>query len=176
MNTFHENGIVILDFGSQYTQLIARRIREQNVYSETLPPDTSCTDIMKRSPKAIILSGGPSSVYEESSPGYDRDLFDLDVPMLGICYGLQLLTKHYNGHVESSNSGEYGNASINILNSNSLFHSVSSGTQVWMSHMDKVTKIPPGWEIMAESSNGVVAALGNVESKRYATQFHPEVC
>jgi len=175
MNTFHENGIVILDFGSQYTQLIARRIREKNVYSEILPPDTSCTDIMKRSPKAIILSGGPSSVYEKSSPGYDRDIFDLDVPMLGICYGLQLLTKHYNGHVESSNSGEYGNASINILNSNSLFHSVSSGTQVWMSHMDKVTKIPPGWEIMAESSNGAVAALGNVESKRYATQFHPEV-
>ena len=171
----HENGVIILDFGSQYTQLIARRIREQNVYSEIMSPDVSMELVKERSPKAIIFSGGPSSVYEDSSPKYDSKLFGMDIPILGICYGLQLMAQHYNGKVESSNSGEYGNASLNILNSNSLFHSVSSGTQVWMSHRDKVTKIPPGWEIMAESSNGVVAAMGHVESKRFATQFHPEV-
>ena len=175
MSNFHENGIIILDFGSQYTQLISRRIREQNVYSEIMSPDVSIEVVQERSPKAIILSGGPSSVYEDSSPEYDSKLFAMDIPILGICYGLQLMAHHYNGQVESSSHGEYGFAFINIMNSEHIFKSVPGSTQVWMSHMERVTQIPPGWEIMAESSNGVVAAMGHVESKRFATQFHPEV-
>jgi len=175
MSNFHEDGIIILDFGSQYTQLIARRIREKHVYSEIMSPDVSIEVIQERSPKAIILSGGPSSVYEDSSPKYDSKLFAMDIPILGICYGLQLMAHHYNGQVKSSSHGEYGFALINIMNSEHLFQSVSGNTQVWMSHMDRVTQMPPGWEIMAESSNGVVAAMGHVESKRFATQFHPEV-
>jgi len=108
MSNFHENGIIILDFGSQYTQLIARRIREKHVYSEIMSPDVSLEVIQERSPKAIILSGGPSSVYEDSSPEYDSKLFAMDIPILGICYGLQLMAHHYNGQVESSSHGEYG--------------------------------------------------------------------
>ena len=100
MSNFHEDGIIILDFGSQYTQLIARRIREKHVYSEIMSPDVSIKVIQERSPKAIILSGGPSSVYEDSSPKYDSKLFAMDIPILGICYGLQLMAHHYNGQVK----------------------------------------------------------------------------
>ena len=100
MSNFHEDGIIILDFGSQYTQLISRRIREKHVYSEIMSPDVSIEVIQERSPKAIILSGGPSSVYEDSSPKYDSKLFAMDIPILGICYGLQLMAHHYNGQVK----------------------------------------------------------------------------
>jgi len=175
LSRLHKNGIAILDFGSQYTQLIARRIREQHVYSEILPHDVTLDTILEHAPKAIILSGGPSSVYEDSSPKYDESIFDLNIPILGICYGLQLLAHHYGGRVDSASHGEYGFAHLSIENPHTLLESVSDGCQVWMSHMDRVTEVPAGWMVNARSSNGVVAAMSNPSTKRYATQFHPEV-
>ncbi len=175
MSQLHAGGVVILDFGSQYTQLIARRIREQHVFSEILSPETRAEKIMERKPKAVILSGGPSSVFEDSAPNYDSKVFDLDIPILGICYGLQLLAHHYGGEVEPGIKGEYGFANINVKRSESILEGISDGTQVWMSHMDKVRAVPKGWSVQAESSNGIVAAMANDKANRYATQFHPEV-
>jgi GMP synthase (glutamine-hydrolysing) len=175
LNNIHYGGVIILDFGSQYTQLIARRIREQNVFSEILPPDTSLSDIESRRPKAVIISGGPSSVFADDSPDYDADIFGIDIPILGICYGLQLIAKHYNGKVAPGTKGEYGFAKIHLKNSNALLNEIPDDSQVWLSHMDKVTEIPDGWSVLAESSNGVVAAMSSPDGKRYATQFHPEV-
>ncbi|MEA1882796.1 MAG: glutamine-hydrolyzing GMP synthase [Candidatus Marinimicrobia bacterium] len=175
MSQLHAGGVVILDFGSQYTQLIARRIREQHVFSEILPSETMVDSIMERKPKAVILSGGPNSVFEIKAPQYDPNIFDLNIPILGICYGLQLLAYHYGGKVEPGTKGEYGFANIHVQKPESILKGISDGTQVWMSHMDKVQDVPKGWAILAESSNGIVAAMANDEGKRYATQFHPEV-
>ena len=152
MADIHHGGVVILDFGSQYTQLIARRIREQNVYSEILSPETTVDKINSRNPKAVIISGGPSSVFATDSPSFDESLFDIELPILGICYGLQLLAHHYNGKVEPGSKGEYGFANIHLNEGNSLLENVDDGSQVWMSHMDKVTEIPSGWSVLAESS------------------------
>ena len=114
INKLHKKGVVILDFGSQYTQLIARRVREQNVYSEVLPTDTPLYQIKDRDPSAIILSGGPSSVFADEAPSFDKNILEIGVPILGICYGLQLLADHYDGLVESNGQGEYGFAEIEI--------------------------------------------------------------
>ncbi|MEE9189891.1 MAG: glutamine-hydrolyzing GMP synthase [Candidatus Neomarinimicrobiota bacterium] len=170
-----KGGICILDFGSQYTQLIARRIREQHVYSEILPANVHSQEIRDRSVAAIILSGGPSSVYESGSPEYDKNIFDLDIPILGICYGLHLLVQHYGGIVKSSKHGEYGYAHLKLLNHSSMFSSVQDQTQVWMSHSDIVTQIPDGWDTLATTNNNIIAALSNDDQRRYAVQFHPEV-
>ncbi len=175
MHNLNSNGVIILDFGSQYTQLIARRVREFNVFSEILPPDSSIQDILERRPKALILSGGPSSVYETTAPKYDQDIFKLEIPILGICYGFQLMVHYYGGIVESSSHGEYGFAQVKIEESNGLFHQVSPETEVWMSHMDKVDRIPEDWIVTSHSSNGVIASLQNKNETRIATQFHPEV-
>ncbi len=175
MSDIHHGGVVILDFGSQYTQLIARRIREQNVFSIILPPNTRVADITSKKPKALILSGGPSSVFADNAPDFDPNLFDVDIPILGICYGLQLLAQHYNGSVEPGTKGEYGFANIHLKNSNTLLDQIEDGSQVWMSHMDKVTEVPNNWTVLAESSNEVIAAMCSPDGSRYATQFHPEV-
>ncbi|MBU0528787.1 glutamine-hydrolyzing GMP synthase [bacterium] len=175
MDPQHNQGIVILDFGSQYTRLIARRIREQNIFSEILPSNTSSTEIRRLNPKALILSGGPSSVYSESAPMYDESIFDLDIPILGICYGLHLLVQHYGGKIETSNIREYGFDEIIINDKSDLFNGLPDTTEVWMSHADKVSELPKNWEITAESSNGIVASLVSKSDRRYATQFHPEV-
>ena len=175
MHNLNSNGVIILDFGSQYTQLIARRVREFNVFSEILPPDSSIQDILERRPKALILSGGPSSVYETTAPKYDQNIFTLEIPILGICYGLQLMVHYYGGIVESSSYGEYGFAKVKIEESNGLFHQVSTETEVWMSHMDKVARIPEDWIVTSHSSNGIIASLQNKNETRIATQFHPEV-
>lgn len=175
MSKIHFGGVVILDFGSQYTQLIARRIREQNVYSEILPPNISAGDIETRNPKGIIISGGPSSVFADDAPNFDSNILSMDIPIFGICYGLQLLAQHYDGKVEQGQKGEYGFANIHHKNSNALLDQVADGSQVWLSHMDKVTAVPKGWSVLAESSNEVVAAMCSPDGKRYATQFHPEV-
>ena len=114
MSGFKKGGVIIIDFGSQYTQLIARKIREQNVFSEILPHNASLHSIMAHEPKAIILSGGPSSVYEKSAPSYDKEILDLDLPILGICYGLHILAQHHGGCVESTGKGEYGFANISV--------------------------------------------------------------
>lgn len=175
MKSLKKSGVVILDFGSQYTQLIARRIREQNVFSEILPPETSLKDIENKEPSAIILSGGPSSVFENEAPEFDKDILNSSIPILGICYGLQLLAHHYGGCVESIGQGEYGFASIKIVEQNGLFTSACDISQVWMSHMDRVTQLPEGWKTLAQSSNDVIAAMANSDQSRVATQFHPEV-
>lgn len=175
MSNSHEHGVIILDFGSQYTQLIARRIREQHVFSEILPHDTPLEKLLNRKPKALILSGGPSSVFSDESPDYDERILDLELPILGICYGLQLLTLHDSGQVEGNGSGEYGLAHLVKKSDSLLLDGVSDRSSVWMSHMDQVTTIPAGWKVIGTSSNGVVAALGYESRKRYATQFHPEV-
>jgi len=175
MNESHKHGVVVLDFGSQYTQLIARRIRENNVFSEILPHSTTFSDISEREPKAVILSGGPSSVFDESAYKYDPEILSADFAVMGICYGLQLMAHHFNGTVEPGTHGEYGFASVKVLKENSLFASVPEESKVWMSHMDRVSVIPDGWEKLAESSNGIVASMCNPAEKLYATQFHPEV-
>ena len=175
MKHFHTGGVVILDFGSQYTQLIARRVREHNVFSEILPPETPIDDIKKRHPSALIFSGGPSSVFTDEAPKFDNAVMDFEIPILGICYGLQLLAHHHGGSVESTGHGEYGFTEIEVDDNNGLFKNVSQCSQVWMSHMDRVSQLPKGWHMLAHSSNGVVAAMANHDQSRVATQFHPEV-
>ncbi|MBF0491393.1 MAG: glutamine-hydrolyzing GMP synthase [Deltaproteobacteria bacterium] len=171
------NKILILDFGSQYTQLIARRIRENGVYSEIHPFNISLEKIKNFNAKAIILSGGPSSVYAADAPQMPAGFFDLKIPMLGICYGMQLMGKTLGGKVEAGLTREYGRARIEILKEGLLFSDrVDEGRmKVWMSHGDHVTQVPAGFEILAKSDNGLVAAMGSVASQHYAVQFHPEV-
>ena len=148
MNDIYKNGIVILDFGSQYTQLIARRVRENNVFSEILSPNTKLKEIEERQPAAIILSGGPSSVYEENAPNFDYEILNSDLPILGICYGLHILAQHGGGRVVSDGKGEYGFADIDIQIDSGIFSGISS-SNVWMSHGDLVEKIPDGWHVLA---------------------------
>ncbi|WP_297887677.1 glutamine-hydrolyzing GMP synthase [Sulfurihydrogenibium sp.] len=168
-------GIVILDFGSQYTQLIARRIRELHIYSEILPYNTSVEEILKHNPKGIIFSGGPASVYEPDAPKPDERIYDLGLPILGICYGLQLITHHFGGEVVKADKHEYGKAEIQILNHEDLFYDIPEYTHVWMSHADKVVKLPEGFEVLARTFNAPYAAVRNKEKKIWGVQFHPEV-
>ena len=166
--------ILILDFGSQYTQLIARRIRELGVYCEILPYHTPLAEIRRSGPKGLIFSGGPSSVYDADAPHVDREVLSLGVPVLGICYGLQLLSYHLGGKVEPSSRREYGAAQVHITRPSRLFEGVPSETSVWMSHGDHVTEPPPGFSVIAATDN----ALGAVEDEErgwYGLQFHPEV-
>ena len=175
MSDYKNGGVIILDFGSQYTQLIARKIRELNVFSRILSHDSTLDDIMMYQPNAIILSGGPSSVYELNAPVYDNELLNVDIPILGICYGLHILAHHSGGSVKSTGQGEYGFAKISITEKTDFLQSDLNGSQVWMSHMDQVTKVPDSWSVIAKSSNGIVAAMASSDLKRLATQFHPEV-
>jgi len=169
------NGVMILDFGSQYTKLIARRVREESIYSEIFPYNISSEEIKKAKPAALILSGGPSSVFSDSALKIDPEILNLNVPILGICYGLQLLAQSYNGSVEEKNSGEYGLSKLNIDNSHDIFSGVPDEINTWMSHMDQVTKAPPKWNILARSSNKIIAAVSNEDFSRIGLQFHPEV-
>ena len=175
MSKLYNGGVIILDFGSQYTQLIARRVREQKVYSQILPPSIPLEEILKNKPNAIILSGGPSSVYNQNSPKFDNRILKQNIPILGICYGLHLLVYNSGGIVECSENGEYGFAEVSLKHSNDLFKDLYSPLKVWMSHGDKVTKIPPNWNVLAKSTNNVIAALANSSNTKFATQFHPEV-
>ncbi|MCX7760316.1 MAG: glutamine-hydrolyzing GMP synthase [Hydrogenothermaceae bacterium] len=168
-------GIVILDFGSQYTQLIARRIRELHIYSEILPYNTCVEEIKKHNPKGIIFSGGPASVYEPDAPKPDERVFDLGVPILGICYGLQLISHHFGGEVVKSDKHEYGKAEIEILDREDLFKDLPKYMHVWMSHGDKVIKLPEGFEVIARTFNAPFAAIRNREKRIWGVQFHPEV-
>lgn len=170
-----KSNVAILDFGSQYTQLIARMIRELNVYSEIYHHDVTSGFLAEKKVKAIILSGGPSSVYGTDTLDFDEKILTSQLPILGICYGLQLMTKKYRGQVTSKGQREYGRAHLTILEKNLLFDTVSQNTQVWMSHGDTVAEVPVGWKPLAVSSNGVTAAMCNDSLKQFATQFHPEV-
>ena len=175
MNDITKGGIIILDFGSQYTQLIARRIRERNVFSEILEPTVLLNEILKRDPSGIILSGGPSSVNDINSPIVDYNILKSKIPIFGVCYGLHILTKFYGGIVESSGKGEYGPEMIEVEQKNGLLEGISSPSKVWMSHGDKVVKVPRKWKILARSSNNIIAAISNHNQTHVATQFHPEV-
>lgn len=168
--------IIILDFGSQYTQVIARRIRECQVYSTILRYDTPAAEIAKLKPKGIILSGGPSSVFDEEAPMPDPALFKLKVPMLGICYGLQVLAYSLKGKVERGLKREYGKGTLEIKDKScSLFRSLPKKIQVWNSHSDKLTKLPNGFKAVAVTENSDFAAIEDAKRKRYGLQFHPEV-
>ncbi len=167
--------VLILDFGSQYTQLIARRVREFSVYSEILPCNAGIEKIKAYSPSAIILSGGPSSVFDEGAPTLDKEVFKLGVPVLGICYGLQLASHLLGGKVSPSKNREYGRAVINIKKQDILFDGVPKQTNVWMSHGDKVEKIPQGFIQLADTNSITYAAVKSEDSKIYGVQFHPEV-
>ena len=171
----NNNMVAVIDFGSQYTQLIARRIRELNVFSEIYPHTVTKDDLLGSNVKAIILSGGPSSVYESNSPDLHDSILDMDCPILGICYGLQLLIKKHNGNVISSGKGEYGFEKIQVKNTDCILNGFSQDSQVWMSHRDKVENISESWETLAVSSNNVVAAVKNKNQNIYGVQFHPEV-
>ncbi|MDG1890267.1 MAG: glutamine-hydrolyzing GMP synthase [Verrucomicrobiota bacterium] len=168
--------IIILDFGSQYTQVIARRIRECQVYSTILPYDTPAAEIAAMKPTGIILSGGPSSVFDEEAPLPDPDLFRLKVPMLGICYGLQVLAQALRGKVEQGLKREYGKGTLSIKDKTSaLFRGLPARMQVWNSHSDKLTRLPRGFKAVAVTENSDFAAVEDSKRHRYGLQFHPEV-
>jgi GMP synthase (glutamine-hydrolysing) len=169
------SSIVILDFGSQYTQLIARRIREQNVFSVVLPCTAPIDQIRAQNPIGIILSGGPCSVYDSDAPAADPAILALNLPVLGICYGLQFITHHLGGKVRSADKREYGHAEVAIIDeSNPLFANIPASLNVWMSHGDEAIDLPPGFHLTAKTSNAV-AGIANPERNIWAVQFHPEV-
>ena len=167
--------IVILDYGSQYTQLIARRIREQQVFSEIIRCDTPAAKLRENMPQGIILSGGPNSVFEEGAPGIDPEIFNLGVPVLGVCYGMQLMSQQLGGAVEPGTEREYGKTEMTTVPGNELFAGLPEQFIVWMSHGDRVSKIPEGFQVSATSGNCPYAAIRNEAKKFYAIQFHPEV-
>ncbi|MFH1362273.1 MAG: glutamine-hydrolyzing GMP synthase [bacterium] len=167
--------IVVLDFGAQYSMLIARRIRECNVYCEVLPHDIPVSELKKRNVKGIILSGGPGSVYENNSPTPDPKLLYSNIPILGICYGLQLIAKELGGEVKQEKKKEYGKADLIIDDQSNIFAGLDSQMLCWMSHGDTVVSLPPGFKQLAHTESTKFAAIGNPERKLFGVQFHPEV-
>ncbi len=167
--------IVVLDFGSQYNQLITRRIREFGVYSELHPHTITVEELQEMNPKGIILSGGPNSVYDENSFRCDERIFDMGIPVFGICYGMQLMTSHFGGKVEKADHSEYGKAEINIQNVSSLYKELPTDQVVWMSHGDLVTATPEGFVVDTTSASCPIAGMSDESRKLYAVQFHPEV-
>lgn len=167
--------IVILDFGSQYSELIARRIRETQVYSEVLSYRTSIEQLQQLNPKGIILSGGPNSVYTQHAPACDPEIWNLGIPVLGVCYGMQLMVQQLGGQVEASDAAEYGKASLVIDDPTDLLTNVDDQTIMWMSHGDSVTALPDGFKVLAHTTNTPQAAVANHDRQLYGVQFHPEV-
>jgi GMP synthase (glutamine-hydrolysing) len=167
--------ILIIDFGSQYNQLIARRVRELHVYCQIEPPDITISRIRSLAPEGIILSGGPASIYEKDSPKVDSQIFDLGIPVLGICYGMQYMIHTLGGKVENAAKREYGPAELNVLDHSGTFDGVKPVTSCWMSHGDSVTGLPAGFKITASTENTAAAAVENPGRKLYGLQFHPEV-
>lgn len=174
-NDYHKELILILDFGSQYTQLIARKVRELGVYCEIYPYNISIDAIRSMSPKGIILSGGPASINEENAPICEKTVFELGVPVLGICYGLQLLSKTFGGKVEKAPKREFGKAHIYVETKDKFLDGIKDGDIVWMSHSDKVLTMPRGFVTLARSDNSPHAAIRNTAGTVYGVQFHPEV-
>jgi len=166
--------IVVLDFGSQYSHLICRRIRDFSVYAEIVPFDISIADLKKHNPKGIIFSGGPSSVYNSDAPLPNAEVFKLDLPILGICYGHQLIVNNYGGKVKRANK-EYGSSLLSIDNDEGLLSGIGESVRAWMSHGDEAEKIPPGFEIIGHTENSNAAAIVLKEKAVYGIQFHPEV-
>ncbi len=166
--------IIVLDFGSQAAHLISRRIRELGVYAELVPYNITKEEIMAIAPEAIVLSGGPKSVYEEQAPLPPREIFALGIPILGICYGHQLIAKMLGGEV-SKGAGEYGKTRISISDRSGLFSSFDEENTVWMSHSDYVNKAPKGFIVTSKSENGYISSMSNPPEKIYSVQFHPEL-
>lgn len=171
----HSELILILDFGSQFTQLITRRIREANVYSVIYPHSIPVSEIKKLNPKGIIFSGGPMSVYDENAPDMDDRIFSLGIPILGICYGLQLISKKLNGKVEKATDREYGRTECEIISESVLLNGVKKKSVVWMSHGDNVSQPPEGFRVVAVSKHSPVCVIENTDKKIFGVQFHPEV-
>jgi GMP synthase (glutamine-hydrolysing) len=167
--------VIVIDYGGQYSQLIARRIRDCGVFSELLPPGCSLEDLARRKPRAIVLSGGPASVYEPGAPTLERGLLELGVPVLGICYGMQLLVHELGGRVEQAEVGEFGRADLRVTQPGRLLAGMPAEQTCWMSHRDTVFEPPPGFTALASSTVSPVAALESVERGIYGIQFHPEV-
>lgn len=168
--------IIVLDFGGQYNQLIARRVRECGVYCEVISYQTPIEELIAKEPKGIILTGGPNSVYDETSPHYDKALFETGIPILGICYGAQLMAYSTGGKVETATTSEYGKTDVKVTCNNSLlFGGVEDETVVWMSHTDMITEVGLGFVVTAHTDKCPVAAMENAEKKLYAVQYHPEV-
>ena len=167
--------ILILDFGGQYNQLIARRVRECNVYSEVVPYDISIQDIKEKNPKGIQFTGGSASVYGENAPRCAEGIFELGIPILGICYGMQLMTYTLGGQVAKANKREYGTIDVTIDNTSPLFKGFSSTNVFLMSHTDFVETVPEGFKNIGSTSSCPNAAMENQEKKLYGIQFHPEV-
>ncbi len=168
--------IVILDFGSQYSELIARRIRETEVYSLVMSYTTSADQLRSLKPKGIILSGGPGSVYEEGAPYCDPDIFNLGIPVLGVCYGMQLMVHELGGSVKpATGNAEYGKAPLEVDDPTALLTNVISGSTMWMSHGDSVKELPKGFVRLAHTSNTLEAAIALHDKSFYGVQFHPEV-
>ena len=174
-NSFVETpSIVVLDFGAQYSQLIARRVREQNVFSVVLPCNSKIDEIKKHNPIGIILSGGPSSVYDKDAPVADQRVFELGLPVLGICYGLQFMAHNLGGKVKGAKHREYGHAQVEVLSDSELFTGLPRSLEVWMSHGDEAQELPPGFKLIAKSPSAV-AGIENASKGFFAVQFHPEV-
>lgn len=174
----HSQKILILDFGSQYTQLIARRVREAHVYCELQPFDMGMKAIRAFAPTGIILSGGPKSVYEPGAPSVAEELFELGVPVLGICYGMQLMSRHFGGEVVPAGKREFGHAELKSCGTPGVLFDgffIAGVSPVWMSHGDHVSRVPEGFEVVACTDNAPVCAIQNVERRLYGVQFHPEV-
>ena len=177
-STQHENQptVFVLDFGAQYAQLIARRVREARVYSEIVPFDITAEEVERRKPAAIILSGGPASVYAEGAPHIDERILELGIPVLGFCYGIQEMALRLGGEIPKTDVGEYGFAELTVVDpSCALLAGVPETSQVWMSHRDSVGTVPEGFSVTARTGTTGVAAMEDRSRKLYATQFHPEV-
>ncbi len=170
-----DNGLAILDFGSQYTQLIARRVREAHVYCELFPWDAPPEEVLALKPRGFIFSGGPASVYAAGAPRLPDYVLAQSVPVLGICYGMQLLAHRLGGRVAPAARREYGPAEVTLTADVPLLFPLSSDPRVWMSHGDRIEAVPPGFEVLAHSTNSPVAAMGDLERRLYGLQFHPEV-
>jgi GMP synthase (glutamine-hydrolysing) len=175
LKNIHKEYVAIFDFGSQYTQLIARRVRECKIYSEIFPYNISLKKITANKPKAIILSGGPATVTKNKSPTISKKIFELGIPVLGICYGMQLTAKLFGGKVKRSPNREYGDSKLSIDKSDAIFGGLENNFKVWMSHGDHVLKMPGGFEKIAHTPNSPFAAIRHKEKKLYGVQFHPEV-
>jgi GMP synthase (glutamine-hydrolysing) len=167
--------VLVVDFGAQYAQLIARRVREAGVYSEIVPHTATAAEIAAKSPVGIILSGGPSSVYEEGAPALDGDVFDLEVPTLGICYGFQVMAQALGGEVANTGLREYGATDATIVTEGTLLEGQPVEQNVWMSHGDQVSRAPDGFEVLARTAHTAVAAFANDSRRMYGVQWHPEV-
>lgn len=171
----NQEKVIVIDFGGQYNQLVARRVRECNVYCEIYSYKIDIEKVKEMNPKGIILTGGPNSCYEEDSPSYQKELFELGIPVLGICYGAQLMMHKLGGKVVTPEVGEYGKTEINYASKGVLFKDLPESSVCWMSHFDRIAEAAPGFEVVAHTADCPIAATQNVEKKLYTVQFHPEV-